>query len=539
MAGFSSEPKLDTFMKLFTIRTILGISSKCYKVNHSSSALSILVPSFLSLSSDDPIVQIEIDNSRHILYTRLESGTIEVYDLSVDGTGMSNVTSRTLSSIVSSASVIARTIDVSNFKPIVSINAIEESESSVVSLVAVTESGVRLFFATSHSDYPRSGQRPNTLQLVHIRLPPGYSSASAAVGKPSRVHLTSYSRGTTLFVSIQNEEQDNLWLLNNDIFAFYPDLMEVSSIVNLNSRVWKLVEEPRPALVKQLVHRNTITGTSTNTIQLEAPLLVTQDMEEQRKFVLLSTNGVHIIYKPRPVDHLKQLLMDNQGVDNEAVKGFFQLFGDLQASVACLSLACNQVSPCDKQVAEWATLAFFKYSSDVSPLIGQHHHQQQQQTFAMGSQQTYGSPMQTPNVTFGTPRPFGGPAPFMASSPIHSQMVTSPMASPNLGSSFTTMSASFVQGQADDTRPNERIFSSTQRFVSVLFKNYPTVLELPRDDPLSEPNRVGSERKCHKFYPDLRTCPVHQQVEQFEGVPGQEHSTAKWKYACQCQLLEC
>lgn len=114
-------------------------SQRCRKINHSKSSLSFLVPSLLqfTFSEDDPIVQIEIDNSRNILYTRSEKGVIQVYDLGHDGQGMSRVASVSQNAIVSAAGNIARTIDRSVFKPIVQIAVIESSESLDCQLLAV------------------------------------------------------------------------------------------------------------------------------------------------------------------------------------------------------------------------------------------------------------------------------------------------------------------------------------------------------------------------------------------------------------------
>lgn len=62
------------------------------------------MPTFLSaaLYDEDPIVKIEVDNSRHILYTLTEKGCIEVFDLG-DGDGLSRVVRLTQGKIVSSA----------------------------------------------------------------------------------------------------------------------------------------------------------------------------------------------------------------------------------------------------------------------------------------------------------------------------------------------------------------------------------------------------------------------------------------------------
>lgn len=56
-----------------------------------------------ALYDEDPIVKIEVDNSRHILYTLSEKGCIEVYDLGKDGSGLSRVTKMSQGKIVSLA----------------------------------------------------------------------------------------------------------------------------------------------------------------------------------------------------------------------------------------------------------------------------------------------------------------------------------------------------------------------------------------------------------------------------------------------------
>uniref|UniRef100_A0A452GM48 Nuclear pore complex protein Nup155 n=1 Tax=Gopherus agassizii TaxID=38772 RepID=A0A452GM48_9SAUR len=200
-------------------------SQRCRKINHSKSSLSFLVPSLLqfTFSEDDPIVQIAIDNSRNILYTRSEKGVIQVYDLGQDGQGMTRVASVSQNAVVSAAGNIARTIDRSVFKPIVQIAVIENSESIDCQLLAVTHAGVRMYFSTSSFKHPMA--RPSMLTLVHIRLPPGFS-ASSNVEKPSKVHRALYSKGVLLMAASENEDNDILWCINHDSFPFQKPMME-------------------------------------------------------------------------------------------------------------------------------------------------------------------------------------------------------------------------------------------------------------------------------------------------------------------------
>lgn len=83
---------------------------KCRKINHSKSTLSYLIPSFINaaFTEEDPVVQMVLDESRHILYTRSEKGTIQVYDLGMNGQAMVRVTAISTNTIVQSAANIAR-----------------------------------------------------------------------------------------------------------------------------------------------------------------------------------------------------------------------------------------------------------------------------------------------------------------------------------------------------------------------------------------------------------------------------------------------
>lgn len=89
----------------------LGWTGKrCKKINHSTGALSFLVPTFLNaaFSEEDAIVQISVDNSRHILYTLSERGTISVFDLGEFGMSTGRLACLSQSAITQAAMGIAR-----------------------------------------------------------------------------------------------------------------------------------------------------------------------------------------------------------------------------------------------------------------------------------------------------------------------------------------------------------------------------------------------------------------------------------------------
>lgn len=48
--------------------------------------------------------------------------------------------------------ILLRTLEPGNFKPVVAISAVDESESDHLNLVAVTQTGARLYFTTGDGE---------------------------------------------------------------------------------------------------------------------------------------------------------------------------------------------------------------------------------------------------------------------------------------------------------------------------------------------------------------------------------------------------
>ncbi|KAE8636462.1 hypothetical protein XENTR_v10003006 [Xenopus tropicalis] len=376
-------------------------SQRCRKINHSKSSLSFLVPSVLqfAFSEDDPIVQIAIDNSRNILYTRSEKGVIQVYDLGVDGHGMSRVASVSQNSLVSAAGNIARTIDRNVFKPIIHISVIEMSESVNCHLLAVTHAGVRLYFSTVPFKQPTA--RPSMLALVHVRLPPGFS-ASSNVEKPSKVHRALYNSGVLLMAASENEDNDILWCINRDSFPFQRPMMETQVTTQVDGHSWALsaVDEQKADKIVTPLNKDLIPLT-------DSPVIIQQHMIPPKRFVLLSAQGSHIFYKLRPVDQLRHLLVSNSGGDGEEIERFFKLHQENQACATCLILACSTAAS-DREVSAWAARAFFRYGGEAQLRVQSALHQPGNVGPIFGSPLPVASPMPVgspmPNPSFlGTP----------------------------------------------------------------------------------------------------------------------------------------
>ncbi|KAJ1526290.1 hypothetical protein ONE63_009443 [Megalurothrips usitatus] len=345
-------------------------SKRCRKVNHSVGTLSYIVPSFLSaaFAEEDSISQIVVDSSRHVLYTLSNKGTIAVFDMGADGQSMSRTTALSQASVVQHAiKIVNKTLDSNNFRPIVSISAIQSKESTHLNLVGVTQTGARLYFTTGCVS---RAVRPYTLNLLHVRLPPGYA-ANAPSHRPAKVHMATYNKGNTILITSGGGECDTLWSLSSDPYPFHPYLVEVQTVLNLNGRVWALAEVGGelpigPAASGQAAIESDASGATQSDSILDhpdPPLVVRQHIEPPRKYIVLTPQGTEIFNKLRPVDILRQIMTERGGPENDAVKTFFEVQSEEQACATCLILACLE-STQNAQLAEWATRAFFLYGGE-------------------------------------------------------------------------------------------------------------------------------------------------------------------------------
>ena len=67
------------------------------------------MPAFVNaaLSDEDPLVQLEVDDSRNILYSKSEQGSIQVFDLGSDGLQLIRVASLSQQAIIKEAARVA------------------------------------------------------------------------------------------------------------------------------------------------------------------------------------------------------------------------------------------------------------------------------------------------------------------------------------------------------------------------------------------------------------------------------------------------
>ena len=273
---------------------------KTTKVCHTSSNLSWILPGFLgSFTEENPLVQIVIDNTRNILYTRSEKGTVGVFDLGKDGQGLERVITITTQKLVEEASRLVTTVETGNITPIVHLAVVASVEDQMIHLLAVTGGGARLFLTTTTNS---TDTRPNTLRLLHVRLP-----TSAPPQRPVKVQTGFYRSGLALLASSPAEVADVLWVVGSGNMPQGNTVMEGQATVEMEGHVWALDD---------VVSNSKLDDLFLASFSGRTPCSATQHCTSARKFVMLSAQGAIIVEPGRPVDCLRQLLVECGGTDS-------------------------------------------------------------------------------------------------------------------------------------------------------------------------------------------------------------------------------
>ncbi|KAJ1970431.1 hypothetical protein H4R35_005867, partial [Dimargaris xerosporica] len=321
-------------------------SRRCRLVNLTASAYAHLVPSWFKDSTEDMALHLVVDSSRSILYALTQGSHIEVFYLGPRGGEFHRVYRHT--NICQQALTIypsSTVIDPRHFA-LTSLHAIPVSESRNAHLVAVTTTGVRLYFSTLSREqrmYASGGftkviPPPSCLDLIHVRIPPAakatQNQCGGVVGNLANIHSSFYSGGIFLGANGMNDETDAILnlapdagrILHSQSRPTRPLIVEFSAPMAIEGKTWAIAENSVPNAL------GPYRPSSDNT-------LYTQMLSPSRQFLLLANTGITLLTYQRPVDFLHQLI--SSPTSSEAQLSLFLAhFGADQACAMCLHLIC-------------------------------------------------------------------------------------------------------------------------------------------------------------------------------------------------------
>ncbi|XP_059649707.1 nuclear pore complex protein NUP155 isoform X2 [Cornus florida] len=393
-----------------------GWQKRCRKVCLTAGLGSVIsrwvVPNVFKFGSVDPIVEMVVDNERHILYARTEEMKIQVFVLGLNGDGplkkvaeernLINQRDANYGGRQSAGSRAPRSAKTS----IVCITPLSTLESKWLHLVAVLSDGRRMYLSTASSGnssavgglggFNTNHQKPSCLKVVTTRPSPplgvGGGLAFGAVSFAGRsqnedmslkIESAYYSAGTLVLSDSSPSNMSSLLIVNRESSTQSSSgnlgtgarssraLRESVSSLPIDGRMLFVADVfPLPdtaATVQSLYSQLEFFGFDNSWESCEKASgklwargdLSTQHILPRRRIVIFSTMGMMEVVFNRPVDILRRLLESN--TPRSMLEDFFNRFGAGEAAAMCLMLAARIVHTenlISNVVAEKAAEAF-------------------------------------------------------------------------------------------------------------------------------------------------------------------------------------
>lgn len=287
---------------------------------------------FLFGKSKNPIVQLAVNESGTILYQLTQNSSIHVVYLGTDGFTYSTAYKK--HDCIADAKISQPSSK--QFTPetrIISIHTTTKAESLSYHLVAITSNGSRIYYNNQKSAQQMNyDAEPTGLITVHVRTP------ADTVAPTDTVSHCLYRNGLTLFVKNADASPTQ-----SQIVAYSPNLTNLGNLVLANSTT-------------QLIEDGTLLEIHGKVLSIVEAPTGSDDINEfkyayhtpARHFLVLTTSGVTLLAKQRPVDMLHNLLLKT-GIDTrhrlQEIEPFFNQFGYLNACSLCFNLICSANLP--------------------------------------------------------------------------------------------------------------------------------------------------------------------------------------------------
>ncbi|KAH8687014.1 Non-repetitive/WGA-negative nucleoporin C-terminal-domain-containing protein [Ilyonectria robusta] len=333
-------------------------SNRCGKINHTNpgwSSVVTLQSGFWSQKSPEHLVDIVIDDSRNLVYTLSSRSTIRTYHMEAPDRLNKVIEKEKVHCLRDIAHMISHSKLLNDRATIVAISPISKQEASKLHLMALTNTGCRLFFsATNASSYlygSQSNMAPQSMQVQFIKFPPsqnprrsGYAGGETLTDLESS--MLTYSRQGARFAPgyfldfVSKESNPNA----DSLFVSGPETgriketspttplkyFENASWIDIGSRAEAvgLITKPFSAAGQPFGFGNELA------VQFDDP---------PSEFAVLTNTGVHIIRRRRFVDIFASAIRGAVGDEGyeQVCRRFIQLYGRVETVSTALAVACG------------------------------------------------------------------------------------------------------------------------------------------------------------------------------------------------------
>ncbi|CAN8101920.1 unnamed protein product [Discula destructiva] len=349
-------------------------SSRVGKINHThpgwSSALPN-VPSPLSLvpystalwatKATEGLAGMAIDDSRKLLYTLSTSSTIRTYQIEGPDKLTKCIEKDKLSCLRDITHMITRSDLLTNDMNIVSISPILANEASKLHLMALTDTGCRIFLSATSSSYyyspTVSNAAPQSMQVQFVKFPPsdaqtGYRPRGmdgAEILDPSSNSLTISRLGRRFapgyfFDAVRKNDKPQ----TDRVFVSAPETGRI-----------RLAGTTPGAPLRYHEQANWIEFDEGEVLAIGAvtppfaaagqPMgfgneLAVQFDQPAPEFAIMTNQGIHVLRRRRMVDIFATVIRKAAGEEGitEEVRRFIHLYGRQETISTALAVACGQ-----------------------------------------------------------------------------------------------------------------------------------------------------------------------------------------------------
>ena len=365
--------------------------SRCAKINHTSTRLAALKPtfSFSARVPPDHTVQMVVDDTRQLLYTLSAESTIRVFHMQ-DNLVLKLAINKPLKEILNHIGhMTSQTELISTNTKIVAIHPITSREASKLHLMATTSTGCRIFLSatTSFGYISDASNAPMSMQVHHVKFPPHLepgspsNNASNQPAPSSAINTSSKSLITTrsasrhgpgfFFCFVSRHDEPSV----DQLFVSGPDSGRIIRPQDPTS----LNKYPELGMWISLASRAEDIALATEAFAaVETPQgfaneLAVQYDKPTTEIAILTNDGIHTFRRQRLVDMFVSAIRvggNREGLEG-IVRRFIHLYGRGETTATALAVACGQgldVSSdyrpapiTDPAVIEQARTAFVEY----------------------------------------------------------------------------------------------------------------------------------------------------------------------------------
>ncbi|KAK4126508.1 nucleoporin-domain-containing protein [Parathielavia appendiculata] len=367
-------------------------SSRCGKINHTHPGWSSVVPSLplaglpFGQRQQEGLIALVVDDTRNLLYSLSNRSTIRTYHMESPEKLTRVIEKDKMSCLRDFAHMADSSPLFTDRTNIVSLSPIAATEASKLHLMALTDTGCRLFLsATSSASYSMGGSTslaPQSMQLQFVKFPPQEpgarsrtmtsQTAEGQLDKTSRALDPSglgvrFAPGYFFDVVRKQPSADIL-------FVSAPDTGKIK--ITTPTSLLKYFEQ---GTWIDLASGSRILEIGLTTPPFSAskqPLgfgneLAVQFDNSPSEFAILTNTGVHVVRRRRLVDIFANALRTcagDESLDRE-VRRFLHQYGRVETVSAALAVACGQGSDLrtgttrttDRKTEDYARMAFVEY----------------------------------------------------------------------------------------------------------------------------------------------------------------------------------